>query len=53
MSQHMNTPLMRLQQLESKVAALTNSALNLNREDKAAVDALEGIVPALPAFESF
>ena len=23
--------------------------LNLNREDKAAVDALEGIVPALPA----
>ena len=35
MSQHMNTPLMRLQQLESKVAALTNSALNPKREDNA------------------
>ena len=35
MSQHMHTPLARLQQLESQVAALTNSALNPKREDNA------------------
>ena len=43
MSQHMNTPLTRLQQLESKVAALTHSVLIPTREDNTVVQSVDPV----------